>query len=573
MWRHLLTYAGGQGIVVIALTFLFKGTAGAYKVYVGEGKDERLLPNVVQTARAIWLVSLTWLVVGTARAGHGRPVSWGRTGARRSSTGCGCSWGRGRTGGFAPQSYNTMWFHSLSYEIITIVIMIAGSFNFALHWAVWTGQAAGDPAQRRDGQLRDHAHADHADRDVLAGEGRASTRMRWRCSARSSTSSHRGTRPPASRPSTRGRSSPSGDRSAWLATTIAMAIGASACSTAGGIKGIRMGVIAKAFMQDIRRMISPESAVVREKYHHIRDVVSTTALVRTAMTITIAYLALYGVMAMVGTLSGYDFLQAAFEGVSAASNTGLSCGVTSPAMPDVHEGHLHPGHVARPARVHVRLRSGRLRVRGREGPMRAFRMVLLWLAALAAGVFVQAAVFPAAVLAEESTVVTSGAVIGTGGSVSSTELVEHPREWDGKTIVFVGEAVGEVMVRGDHAWIHLNDDAYMLAGVEEGAAPAGYNSGMPVWISAEPAASVRVLGDHTHQGDVVRVEGVFNAACAEHGGDMDIHATALSVVRPGHEVHDPIQARKLMWLLGLAALAAAVMAAELGGRRRRARPA
>ena len=65
MWRHLLTYAGGQGIVVIALTFLFKGTAGAYKVYVGEGKDERLLPNVVQTARAIWLVSLTWLVVGT----------------------------------------------------------------------------------------------------------------------------------------------------------------------------------------------------------------------------------------------------------------------------------------------------------------------------------------------------------------------------------------------------------------------------------------------------------------------------------------------------------------------------
>ena len=72
MWRHLLTYAGGQGIVVIALTFLFKGTAGAYKVYVGEGKDERLLPNVVQTARAIWLVSLTYLVVGTPRSwGHG----------------------------------------------------------------------------------------------------------------------------------------------------------------------------------------------------------------------------------------------------------------------------------------------------------------------------------------------------------------------------------------------------------------------------------------------------------------------------------------------------------------------
>jgi trk system potassium uptake protein TrkH len=34
-------------------------------------------------------------------------------------------------------------------------------------------------------------------------------------------------------------------------------------------------------------------------------------------------------------LYGYDFVQSAFEGVSAASNTGLSCGVTSPLMPAV----------------------------------------------------------------------------------------------------------------------------------------------------------------------------------------------------------------------------------------------
>ncbi|MHB1475599.1 MAG: potassium transporter TrkG, partial [Dermatophilaceae bacterium] len=97
----------------------------------------------------------------------------------------------------------------------------------------------------------------------------------------------------------------------------------------------RIGVIFKAFIQDIRRMISPESAVVRAKYHHVTDVYLDDGLVRTAMTITIAYLAMYGLMAIVGTLYGYDFLQAAFEGVSAASNTGLSCGVTAPTMPAV----------------------------------------------------------------------------------------------------------------------------------------------------------------------------------------------------------------------------------------------
>jgi Trk-type K+ transport system membrane component len=39
MWRHLLTYVGGQGIVVLALTFLIGSTGGAFKIMGGEGKD------------------------------------------------------------------------------------------------------------------------------------------------------------------------------------------------------------------------------------------------------------------------------------------------------------------------------------------------------------------------------------------------------------------------------------------------------------------------------------------------------------------------------------------------------
>jgi trk system potassium uptake protein TrkH len=335
MWRHLLTYAGGQGIVVIALTFLFKGTAGAYKVYVGEGKDERLLPNVVQTARAIWLVSLVYLAVGTLALWL-TSMFLGQGAVRGFLHSLWVFMGAWSTGGFAPQSYNTMYYHSLSYEIISVIIMIAGSFNFALHWAVWTGK-------RRE-IIRNVETVSFAITLTvtvlvatfwLAKEGIYPDAMAlFRKSFYQLASGH----------TTTGFSTVYARAfvTQWgpvgmLATTVAMAIGASACSTGGGIKGIRMGVMFKSLVADIRKMVAPESAVVRERYHHIRENWLDDGVVKTTMTITIAYLVMYFLSGLVGSLYGYDFVQALFEGVSAGSNTGLSCGVTAPTMPDLYK--------------------------------------------------------------------------------------------------------------------------------------------------------------------------------------------------------------------------------------------
>jgi len=127
--------------------------------------------------------------------------------------------------------------------------------------------------------------------------------------------------------------------------------------------------------------------------------------------------------------------------------------------------------------------------------------------------------------------------------------------WNGKTVTFHGEAIGEVMVRGDYAWIHLNDDAYMEKNVEEGATLAGYNSGMAIWVPAELTKQIDTYGDYKHEGTIVEITGVFNAACKEHGGDMDIHATSLRIIRPGHPVVDPIAPWKVWLALGLIVLA------------------
>ena len=147
---------------------------------------------------------------------------------------------------------------------------------------------------------------------------------------------------------------------------------------------------------------------------------------------------------------------------------------------------------------------------------------------------------------------------------SSTELVNRmnvPGDitkglfWNGKTVTFHGEAIGEVMIRGDYAWVHLNDDAYMEKNVEEGAKLAGYNSGMAVWVPAALTKTVDTYGDYKHEGSIVEITGTFNAACKEHGGDMDIHATSLKVLRVGHVVDDPVPAWKAALAAGLMLLA------------------
>jgi hypothetical protein len=150
-----------------------------------------------------------------------------------------------------------------------------------------------------------------------------------------------------------------------------------------------------------------------------------------------------------------------------------------------------------------------------------------------------------------------------GIEVNSATLVENANQWNGRIVIFKGEAIGECMVRRNMAWLHLNDDAYMEKNIEEGAVLGGYNSGHAVWVSAELAKKINFYGDFKHDGDIVRVTGAFHATCREHGGDMDIHASSLEVVRPGHPVPHVVNLQR-----GMIAVLLFVVAALLYGIRR-----
>jgi hypothetical protein len=123
--------------------------------------------------------------------------------------------------------------------------------------------------------------------------------------------------------------------------------------------------------------------------------------------------------------------------------------------------------------------------------------------------------------------------------VGTKALIESPRDYDGKEILFEGEAIGDPMRRGDHAWINVLDS----------------NAAMGVFLPADGLAAISAFGSDKRSGDMVRVRGLFHRACPDHGGDMDIHAYSVEVVSRGVETAHPIG--RLRLILAPASLALA----------------
>jgi hypothetical protein len=111
----------------------------------------------------------------------------------------------------------------------------------------------------------------------------------------------------------------------------------------------------------------------------------------------------------------------------------------------------------------------------------------------------------------------AGEAVCLGQTVSSSELIAQAKNFDNKTVTYSGEVIGDVMKRGDFAWINVNDGANAIG----------------VWIAAAMAGEVRSTGNFKRVGDTVEVVGIFNRVCVGHGGDLDIHAQSMRILSSG----------------------------------------
>jgi len=123
-------------------------------------------------------------------------------------------------------------------------------------------------------------------------------------------------------------------------------------------------------------------------------------------------------------------------------------------------------------------------------------------------------------------------------AISSTELINNAKALDGQTVVYKGEVIGDVMRRGDFAWINVND---------------GQNA-IGIWISTALTKQITFAGSYKSKGDIVEVTGIFHRACPEHGGDLDIHAQQMRLIEVGSP--RPERASRIKRNVAIALLAA-----------------
>jgi aspartyl/asparaginyl-tRNA synthetase len=121
-----------------------------------------------------------------------------------------------------------------------------------------------------------------------------------------------------------------------------------------------------------------------------------------------------------------------------------------------------------------------------------------------------------------------GIRLSHAGVVSSKELIARAKEFNGKKVIYRGEAVTAIMERGAYAWINLNDGSNAIG----------------IWCKSQSLGPVKFLGDYKHKGDMVEVTGKFNRACPMHQGDMDIHATDVKIISHGRRVDEVIDKKR-----------------------------
>lgn len=320
-WRSFMEWIGGMGVIVVMITILAGPGMSAATLYYAEARAEKIHPSVRSTVRTMWwifglytaLSALAFFIVGTP--------PWEAVNHAMTAV---------ATGGFSLWPDSLGHYRSLAVEIVAILSMAVGAISFVVHYRMLL---AGPRILWQDFQTRWFLVG------LVFGTGILGlillrllpAALAFRTAAFQYVSAMTCT-------GFQTVTLVSWTEAGKFLLTVGMVVGGAAGSTAGGIKVLRLAILANGVRWQIRRLLSPPDAVIpcrlgtdcysaEEIYRRMGQ---AAALFFLWIGFLVAGAFLLAQFYPPGRFTLADLL---FEVASAQSNVGLSVGITHPEMP------------------------------------------------------------------------------------------------------------------------------------------------------------------------------------------------------------------------------------------------
>ncbi|HEB96519.1 MAG TPA: potassium transporter [Sedimenticola thiotaurini] len=249
-YRQQLQWFGGMGLIVLGVAVLPLVGIGGMQLYRAEApgpmKEEKLTPRLAHTAQVLWVVYVGITVANAVAYWLAGMTPFDAVAHSLSTV---------STGGFSTHDESLGWFRSPLIEAIATLFMLAGAINFSVHFLAW---------RRRS--LRVYLQDVEVRTFLLFVAGiilLASLILR--------TSGEYHTLPPSLRNATfevvsvvTSTGFGTVDFSRWpdflpVLLIFISFVGGCGGSTAGGMKVIRVHVLAQMGLREVRRLIHPRA--------------------------------------------------------------------------------------------------------------------------------------------------------------------------------------------------------------------------------------------------------------------------------------------------------------------------
>jgi trk system potassium uptake protein TrkH len=309
LWRALLQWLGGIGIIVMAIAILPMLGVGGMQLFHAESSDqsEKALPRATQISAVIAIIYLVLTVAAT--------IAYWSAGMTLFEAIC-HAMTTIATAGFSTSDASIAHFQSPAIEWTATVFMIIGSIPFVLYFLFVSGRRS---ALWRDAQVRWFIAILLLAVTIMAGwlwlvrDLAPETAVRY--AAFNTVSVITGT------------GYASTDYSAWggFAVTLllfVMIIGGCSGSTTGGIKIFRFQMLYSMIMVQIRRLLQPHGVFVA---HYNRKPIPDP-VADAVMSFFFLFGLTFGLVAVMLSALGLDFITAMSGAASALANVGPGLG-------------------------------------------------------------------------------------------------------------------------------------------------------------------------------------------------------------------------------------------------------